>query len=772
MKSGKLIRLSVGLVTLIACTPLCAENPSPPLELNTDCLPPVCKRPEPRFQGLEMLLGPSKIPAASEAATKARALLKRAASKGDVESVKQLLAQGVDGISINEALTLAVGDANKPETVAIIEMLFSAGADPNNRASYNTTPLQSAHQGKMIELLLAHGALLDHSNPADMMAAACTPYAGGDPVDVTEVYLRHGFDVNAVAGGETLLHCASRQNMVGYARFLLEHGAKIDARDSQNATPLCHAGSAEMVDLLLQHGAQINAQVSHAMASPIIFVMSYIYFNEQQNFHGWERLHGREQTPVSPTITARETQLEVLEALLKAGADPNQGGGLAMAVAAGDQALTMRFLAHGADVNAGPIPPLRYALSDDMRKVLIAGGATADPESFIRDDRALCQSIVERANAGHLTELELHDDVPVIPRDPYEDWRRFDDYNLDEHSLVDQGHTYYLGMDDGPRYLARIGVDGVQQLVCEFGRTGNNGKYHFRVLTDGEIIRNWVAREQRSASNYVVTHPGLRAAETLLKEARNAGGSVAFDRLPNGNRDVLSDAIDARRADVLRFWLENGVDPNIHPRPPVSSGESLLTPDLRASRTPLYSAVSNGTTGDVDLLLTYGANASKTVDEWDGLQDQKSPLVKAFVIEDPAKILALIAHGADFTHPQRFGARLEQMPEAARIVHSEGCPDPASSVDLHICLPNALKKADRDLNVAYQARLATAAPSTNVLRAEQRVWIEKRNRECGISYRWADLGGWYAYVLDDPKRATCVIGMTKARIRALEPPRS
>jgi ankyrin repeat protein len=74
------------------------------------------------------------------------------------------------------------------------------------------------------------------------------------------------------AGGGTLLHDAALKGHIAVVRVLLEHGAKLDARNATGGTPLhdaALAGQTAVVELLLDKGAAINAKDTEGGETPL-----------------------------------------------------------------------------------------------------------------------------------------------------------------------------------------------------------------------------------------------------------------------------------------------------------------------------------------------------------------------------------------------------------------------------------------------------------------------------------------------------------------------
>jgi len=153
---------------------------------------------------------------------------------------------------------------SKLSALDIIEMALAAGADPNAQLSApplenyrggfpdramgaGTTALMRAARSldvEAIRLLLAAGAdpNLTQANGTHVLFFLAGARDEKDAARVEEVFgllVGAGADVNAAtAQGETPLHRAARQGNAKLAALLVEHGARIDARDGAGRTAL------------------------------------------------------------------------------------------------------------------------------------------------------------------------------------------------------------------------------------------------------------------------------------------------------------------------------------------------------------------------------------------------------------------------------------------------------------------------------------------------------------------------------------------------------
>jgi ankyrin repeat protein len=179
--------------------------------------------------------------------------LHAAVLRGDVESVRSLLAHGANP---NAKLLKATGVrrrsidwsmnqvwlgatpfwlAAKFSEIGIMRLLTAGGADPLVLNNAGTTALAAAAAGTIDRL---------GDSPADgyYRPAPDPLLEDRDIQEAMTILLDAGVDVNAVnAVGDTALHAAAGRRLEAIVRFLLERGAKADARNKKGQTPLALA---------------------------------------------------------------------------------------------------------------------------------------------------------------------------------------------------------------------------------------------------------------------------------------------------------------------------------------------------------------------------------------------------------------------------------------------------------------------------------------------------------------------------------------------------
>jgi ankyrin repeat protein len=347
--------------------------------------------------------------------------LHRAARSGDLKRVEALVAAGTP---VNGRDTLGgtpLHDAAWAGEVEIVEYLIGAGADVNARhTERRSTPLDYAvlmNRFEVVEILLAHGALLD---PVSKGNAALHRAAGAGATRIAKLLIAQGVDENtrdesgstpiqeAAARGETAmvemlidkgadaksanplngltpLHVAAVKGHTEVAQVLLTAGAKIDAADKDGATPLedaLHYRQVRMIVLLIEKGAKL--EIPTALHEAVM--------RGQADVVGLllDRMGASGSGELLASLlhdAALKGYVEVVELLIAHKADVNARnaeGATALhdAALAGKAGVAEALLNHGAEINArdgdSEATALHRAASwgrRDMIELLVARGA-------------------------------------------------------------------------------------------------------------------------------------------------------------------------------------------------------------------------------------------------------------------------------------------------------------------------------------------------------------------------------------------------------------
>ena len=308
-----------------------------------------------------------------------------AAHNGNVEEVKRLLKEGANAKAINDYGATPMSEAAELGNAEIIEALLKAGADVESPNSEGQTALMTVARTNRVDaarVLLKHGANVNARENWRGQTALMWAAAQSQP-EMVQLLIKNRADVNArsdvrvwprkvtaeprpqnrPAGGFTALLLAAREGCVACAEALVKGKADINRGDPDNISPLSMALMNARFDLaayLIKAGANVNKWDTWGRAP----LYNAVDLNTTPR-------GGRPDRP-SPDHT---TGLEVIEMLLKAGANPNmqlklfppyrslgqdRGGDsmltvgttpLIRAAKAGDNGAVKLLLAHGAIVN-------------------------------------------------------------------------------------------------------------------------------------------------------------------------------------------------------------------------------------------------------------------------------------------------------------------------------------------------------------------------------------------------------------------------------------
>ena len=156
--------------------------------------------------------------------------LYEAAESGDIEAVKQHLADGTDiELKCTGCGSTALGHAAKHGHNEIAELLIENGADVSAKSLEGLTPLHFA-------------ALAGHK-------------------EIAELLIAKGAEVNAKDGdGWTPLYYPAAKGHKEIVELLIGKGADLNAKDEDGDTPLDFA-YAETADLLRKHGGKTGEEL-------------------------------------------------------------------------------------------------------------------------------------------------------------------------------------------------------------------------------------------------------------------------------------------------------------------------------------------------------------------------------------------------------------------------------------------------------------------------------------------------------------------------------
>ena len=209
-----------------------------------------------------------------------------AAYRDDLPTAELLLKAGAKVNAANDLGATPLWNASMNGGAAVVKALLQAGADPNLALLAGETPLMVASRsGKadVAALLLGKGANVN-AKAARGQTALMWAVAQRHP-DVTRVLLAHHADVHARSdvwsqmmavpphglplynrviphGGDTALLFAARSGDLTSAQQLVDAAANVNDADAWgvSATMMAaHAGFPEIVELLLDRGADANA---------------------------------------------------------------------------------------------------------------------------------------------------------------------------------------------------------------------------------------------------------------------------------------------------------------------------------------------------------------------------------------------------------------------------------------------------------------------------------------------------------------------------------
>jgi len=206
-----------------------------------------------------------------------------AVSRMKIEGFRELLQPNTDLEQRDEKGRTALFRASRLGKSDLVRLLLDRRADPNALDSSGEASLQAAARyghAECLELLVAAGAHLDHFPPPESSpyseTALCS--AARKQPDLAKVLLRYGADpnVSSIARRLPLGMVLAHSGDIELVQLLIQKGADVNALDHAGNTPLHYAaesGNIPLIRILLDAGANvdsINRQGEPVLCSAIL----------------------------------------------------------------------------------------------------------------------------------------------------------------------------------------------------------------------------------------------------------------------------------------------------------------------------------------------------------------------------------------------------------------------------------------------------------------------------------------------------------------------
>lgn len=531
------------------------------------------------------------------------------------EVAESLLQHGADVNMTNEAggtALLAAASWGKP---TIVQLLLDYGANPHIRTKNGWTTLMSAAKGHVetTQLLLEYGVDVNAivtGGREKGKTALIIAIQWGQP-DVVKLLLEHGADVNIkTETGKTALDIAmSKQDIhevdkvkimyflkqgkttpnedLLYAAHIgdlqlvqkaLQQGANPNTRRSHDGwTALIVAawwGQPEVIELLLQHGADIQAKTNDGKTA-LDLIETKMHAQSARHIEVLYRLKQGKTSPNEDLLYAAKIgDVQFAQQALKKGAHADTTmkncypkdckTALVFAVRGGHFDVVKLLLEHGANVHAHRLyeTPFEIAITRrdfDMAELLIEHGANVAQSignNWTLLKRAVSQKDVETIkflleHGADVNEKNWFTGTPLM-------------------KAASTGHT-----------------DIIRLLVEEYGADINAENEH----NNGTALSAALVGESLYGGR-------IEAAKLLIEYGADVNARYNTER--SNGITILMEAAKLGEFNFARLLLEHGADVN-----------ARSTGFMEAGRTALMYAAGEGSVDVVRLLLEYGADVNK-----------------------------------------------------------------------------------------------------------------------------------------------------------------
>jgi len=583
-------------------------------------------------------------------------LLYNAGKGGSVEIISIIKTKESDNPKLKETLLAAFYQAAKNGRLRAVEYFLNNGADVNYRRNNDEDPVLLTASGnghiEVVKLLLSREADVngvDDHGKSSLIAASISGHA-----PVVELLLKNGADINHFEGHHwhrNPLLCACYYNKLDVVSILIEKGADLNVKNEDGKSPLGIAithHNYNLIALLLENGIDPDENIRD---SETILVSAA----ESGNLSLIKILMGKEKkfrnrgrTGPALIAAAQKGNIEVVEFLLKNGADASQYGSRALLAACrldGEKGppVVKILLEHKAPNNycnsEGETPLIaalsnRYDDNGDIARVLLTQKINVNTNN----DKGMTP-LMYAAERGEmdLVEVLLEKNAKVNFQYRKTDWGKF--FELLRHNLwIDittgfKNHSSFIPVMKEVYYNCLfIGETSLLIAACE-------KSYRNRANRDtgNEIVKLLLEKgadvnARSSHGNTPLINASRGSSLETVNDIIDAGADISA--VNKNGINALMTAAESGHVSVVKLLLEKGADPD------ETAGNEMNR------ETALMFAAYENHTEVVKILLENGADIhikdmhGSTVMNWAKSSDVRALLRKKEKNKDVSKLSA------------------------------------------------------------------------------------------------------------------------------------
>ena len=503
-----------------------------------------------------------------------------------LEIIQLLIKRGVNiNIQNTAGITPLMMACSCSNSTQVVELLLRNEANPNIQTEYSETALMLACETCNLEVtkLLLKAKANPNQQRTDGITALMFVAQQGHP-DIVQQLLEYGAELNTHdKNGCTAIHhimllddtetLQSSEKMMSdkfeVLQLVITRGIDVNIKDGNGMTALMLAsivGFTEAVKLLLQAGADPN--IEHHIPVNEVFITSSLPKTHRIRF-------------TALIFACLQMNSEIVKLLLKANANPNQENALALMIAAeqGYLDIIQQLLKYGADPNSisnidgNGMTALMLASIvgfTEAVKLLLQAGADPNIEHHIPVNEVFITSSLPKTHRIRFTALifaclQMNSEIVKLL--------------LKANANPNQENALALMIAAEQGYL-----DIIQQLL-KYGADPNSISN-----IDGSTALHYVL-QSLTESLHKDNKENTSIKLTIIQQLIEKGANINIQN--EDGLTVLMMATDEGLSEIVELLLQNGADPNIH-------GDKGWT--------ALMCACSHGNSKVAKNLLRYNAN--------------------------------------------------------------------------------------------------------------------------------------------------------------------